>query len=57
MLQSSCGQERDGQCLGKWLSGDWELSCLGAEDGEQLGGGREDLMRDTDQADGRAPEP
>ena len=56
MLQSSWGQERDGLCLGKWLSGDWELSCLGAEDGEQLGRGREDLMRGTDQANGRAPE-
>ena len=56
LLQSSYGQEHDGRCLGKQLSGDWELSCLGAKDGQQLGGGREGLMRGTDQADGRGPE-
>ena len=56
MLQSSCGQEHDGRRLAKWLSGDWKLSCLGAEDGQQLGGGREGLMRGADHADGRVPE-
>ena len=56
MLQSSCGQEHDGRRLAKWLSGDWKLSCLGAEDGQQLGRGREGLMRGADHTDGRVPE-